>query len=104
MLVFAQLLFAGDTQRLVVLAFPAVIVLALAGGVSLCRWARASTVWLLLVALAFLALSIASGDHEWQPPPVWQVALVAFALAALGMRRHMRRPTELPRQPDSPVS
>ena len=104
MLVFAQLLFAGDTQRLVVFAFPAVIVLALAGGVSLCRWARASTVWLLLVALAFLALSIASGDHEWQPQPVWQVALVAFALAALGMRRHTRRPTELPRQPDSPVS
>jgi hypothetical protein len=103
-LVFAQLLFAGDTQRLVVLAFPAVIVLALAGGVSLCRWAGVSTVWLLLAALAFLALSIASGDHEWQPQPLVQATLVAIALVALWSGRHWRRSSQLPRQPDSPAS
>jgi len=47
LLVYSQPLFAGDTSRLLVLAFPAVIVLALNGfawvrGIAVALWARKS--------------------------------------------------------------
>lgn len=85
-LVFMQLLLAGDTQRLVVLGFPAVIVLALAGGVSLCRWARLGTGWLLALSLSLVLLAILSGPHEWQPEPLVQLAAVTTLLAVCWYR------------------
>jgi hypothetical protein len=86
-LVLSQLLFALNTQRLVALAFPAVIVLALAG----LRWLRddlhvdEGIIFALVLGTFGLGLIQPS---EWMPDVLAQVALVvALAVAALVRRR-----------------
>jgi len=79
-LVLSQLLFAQDTQRLVVLAFPALIVLAVFG----LRWLRdergvGSSV-LTCLAVGTFALGLLSRT-EWMPSAAVQVAWLAAITA-----------------------
>jgi hypothetical protein len=85
-LVLSQLLFALNTQRLVALAFPAVIVLALAG----LRWLRddlhVDEGILFALALGTFGLGLIQ-PTEWTPNVPAQVAVVGAAAAAALVRR-----------------
>ncbi len=77
-LVLGQLLFAFQTQRLVVLAFPAILLLALVGLARLRRRVSFGPVAVLASGTFLLALA---HPTEWEPPVVAQLAVVALAAA-----------------------
>lgn len=97
-LVACQLLFTFQTQRLVVLAFPAVILLALEGARWLCdRWQQLK---LPLVVLAVGTFSIALAQPgEWEPPVVAQLAIVVLSAGAALMYNRQTHPRQLRGQP-----
>ncbi len=88
-LVLSQLLFALNTQRLVALAFPAVIILALEG----VRWLRdeghAGEGILLVLAVGTFGLGLVQ-TAEWMPNVVAQIAPVIAAAAAAVVRSRAR--------------
>ena len=90
-LVLSQLLFALNTQRLVALAFPAVVVLALAG----LRWLRddlhVDEGILFALAVGTFGLGLVQ-PAEWIPNVLAQVALVVAVGAAALVRRRTRGP------------
>jgi hypothetical protein len=90
-LALSQLLFALNTQRLVALAFPAVIVLALAG----LRWLRddlhVGEGVLFALALGTFGIGLIQ-PAEWMPNVLAQVALVGAVVAAALVRRRTRVP------------
>ncbi|MEA2556580.1 MAG: hypothetical protein QOG88_118 [Actinomycetota bacterium] len=91
-LVFVQLAFAFNTQRLVVLAFPAVIALALGGVERLV--AKGFPEWLLWGAAVGTLLLNAVSTTEVSPSAVWQVTLlVGIAAAGLWVARVDHGPT-----------
>jgi hypothetical protein len=91
-LVFVQLTFAFNTQRLVVLAFPAVIALTLCGVERLVAKGF-SELLLWGAALGTLLLNAAS-TTEISPSAVWQVTLLAgIATAGLWVARVDHGPT-----------
>lgn len=84
LLVLAQLVLASNTQRLVVLAFPAVVVFALCGVERLVTLGVPE--WLLWIApLGLVILNVASAT-EISPSAIWQLTLVA-TVTALGLGR-----------------
>lgn len=88
-LVLSQLLFALNTQRLVALAFPAVIILALEG----VRWLRdeghVGEGVLLVLALGTFGLGLVQ-PAEWMPNVVAQIGLVIVAAGAAVVRSRAR--------------
>jgi hypothetical protein len=90
-LVLSQLLFALNTQRLVALAFPAVIVLALAGLRKLRDDLHVDEGILFALALGTFGLGLIQ-PTEWMPNVVAQMALAAAVVAAALVRRRMHVP------------
>jgi hypothetical protein len=92
-LCFAQLLFAGNTQRVVVFAFPAVIAMAMSGASRLVEHGGIPAVGLLALAAAEFALALI-WPTEWMPGLIPQAALVlALVALTLGLRRFGRPST-----------
>jgi len=82
-LVYVQLLFAYNTERLLVLGLIAVIPLA-AWGLEQLMDMRGSgpAAYLAFAAVLFGAQLI--GTHEWEPNPLWQVAIIAAFVPFVG--------------------
>lgn len=97
LLVYSQLLFATDTQRLLVLAAPALAILA-AGGMDWLGVRLRVPVWTFAAgAGAVFALSLAEGA-EFGTALLWQTALVAVLLGAAAAWRLVRPPSRPPQQ------
>ena len=79
-LVYSQLLFATDTQRLIVLAFPALALLAMPGLDAVASWLRVRPVVFLPAALALFALVLVS-RHQYGSPLLIQAAILSAWLA-----------------------
>ena len=81
-LVYSQLLFATDTQRLIVLAFPALALLAMPGLDALASWLRVRVALFLPAALALFALVLLSRT-DYGSPLLLQAAVLStwFACA-----------------------
>jgi hypothetical protein len=90
-LVLSQVLFALNTQRLVALAFPAVIILALEGVRWLRDEAHVGERILLALAVGTFGLGLVQ-TAEWMPNVVAQIALVIAAAGAALVRGWAREP------------
>jgi hypothetical protein len=91
-LVLVQLAFAFNTQRLVVLAFPAMIALSLCGVERLV--ARGFPEWLLWGAALGMVLLNAASTTQISPSAIWQCAFLAgIAGAGLWVARVHHGPT-----------
>ena len=80
-LIYAQLLFAVDTQRLLAAAFPAVILLAITGMQGVSERLRISPIWLLPLPALFLILNLFSLNTF--PEIEYQLAIFALYLVLL---------------------
>ena len=89
-LVYAQLFFATDTQRLLIVASPIILVLALHGLDRLDRDYGVRPSVVILIPSALFALNLLDPDRIAIPTRVEVCALVAFALVAPATRRPRR--------------
>ncbi|MDP9341800.1 MAG: hypothetical protein M3Q23_06785 [Actinomycetota bacterium] len=89
-LAYVQLLFALNTERLLVLAFPALIPLAVGGMRTLMDAGRVGPRRFVLLAGVFFAIQLV-GRHEWEPNPLVQLAVLAAFLPFLVPWRPWRR-------------
>jgi len=87
---YVQLLFAYNTERLLVLGFVALVPLAVWGMVELMEL-RGSGVWpFVALAAAFFALQLV-GRHEWEPNVLIQLAVLAAFVPLAGPWSPRRR-------------
>jgi hypothetical protein len=82
LLVATPMLFAQDTERFLVMAFPAVILMALNGLASLARVLRLRDAWMLVIPLAMLGLELWHDTGFFVPRRV-QIETLLVALLAL---------------------
>ena len=94
-LVYVQLLFAYNTERLLVLGLIAVVPLATWGLRELQVWRGAGPNAYLAFAATLFAVQLV-GMHEWQPNPLIQVAILASFVPFLGPWRIGRDRTPAP--------
>lgn len=76
LLVYLQLLLARDTSRLLVLGFPAIILLALTGARALAERTRINAAWFLLLPLSTLTLTLRTDSQMVSAAPQALVFLV----------------------------
>jgi hypothetical protein len=81
LLVYAQLLFATDTQRLIVLAAPALAVLAASAANHVAAWRRGELV--LAAAASFVFLATLWDANSFGAQSKVEAAVLVFAAAAL---------------------
>jgi len=84
--VYAQLLFAVNTERLLVLAFPAVLLMALAGIEGLSERLSIGPGWFVPLAFAFVALNVVSPKYFSVAQLGAQVAVLLGFLGLLVVR------------------
>jgi len=85
-LVYSQLLFATDTQRLLVLAFPALALLAMPGLDAVAGWLRVQAPFFAPAAVALFALMLVAAD-EFGSPLLFQTAILLATLVGAWLAR-----------------
>ena len=91
-LVYAQLFFATDTQRLLILGFPGLLLLALNGFAHVMRAWRTSVTDVIILALIILGLSLASPTRFTASSTAQAGLLAVYLFVCLWRRyRHARR-------------
>jgi hypothetical protein len=89
-LVYAQLMFATNTSRLLALGFPAVLIMALNGAEAIARWSRLGVAAFSLFFAALIALSLVR-PWPFVIPPLYQLLAFLMFLAACVLYRFTRR-------------
>lgn len=107
LLVYSQLLFATDTQRLLVLAFPALVLLAMPGLDAVTMRLRVPIASVLPAAVALFALTLLGRDDFGSPLLLQSGVIAVWLAAATGARfwRGQHREEKPPRAgPPAPAS
>ena len=86
LLVYSQLLFATDTQRLLVLAFPALALLTMPGLDAVAGWLRVQVGLFVPAAFALFALTLVARDDYGSPLLLQTTVLLAWLVLAWGVR------------------
>ncbi|MEP6872656.1 MAG: hypothetical protein ABI939_12525, partial [Anaerolineaceae bacterium] len=103
LLVYSQLLFATDTQRLLVLAFPALALLTMPGLDAVAGWLRVQVGLFVPAAFALFVLTLVPRDDYGSPLLLQTTVLLAWLLLAWGarflpaaLRKHLAASSNVP--------